>query len=36
MGCVREDNVKSGPLEGHLAADESRTVEAHSVQEEAK
>lgn len=36
VGCVREDNVKSGPLEGHLTADESRAVEAHSVQEETK
>ena len=32
MSCVGEDNVKSGPLESHLAADESGTIEAHSVQ----
>ena len=36
MGCVGEDDVKSGPLESHLAADESGAIEAHSVQVEMK
>ena len=36
MSCVGEDNVKSGPLEGHLTADESGAIEAHSVQVETK
>ena len=36
MSCVGEDNVKSGPLESHLAADESGAIEAHSVQVEMK
>ena len=36
VGCVGEDNVKSGPLESHLAADESGAIEAHSVQVEMK
>ena len=36
MSCVGEDNVKSGPLEGHLATDESGAIEAHSVQVETK
>ena len=36
VSCVGEDNVKSGPLESHLTADESGAIEAHSVQVEMK
>ena len=36
VSCVGEDNVKSGPLESHLTADESGAIEAHSVQVETK